>query len=108
MIPGSGDVAIAADLVVAETPIHRPEGISQASSAIRTTLSGRGFDWVQGSPYTRKDEDLARLFSAIMALKGLPGFPQSVRDLRAFRVEQGSDFTTLMKTRAPRNRGPAD
>ena len=28
------------------------------------------FDWVQGSLYTSKDEDLAKLFSAITALKG--------------------------------------
>ncbi|WP_280138739.1 hypothetical protein [Methylobacterium sp. Leaf117] len=52
---------------------------------------------MQGSPYTSKDEDLARLFSAIAALKGLTWFSRSVRDLRAFRVEQGSDFTAFIK-----------
>ena len=31
------------------------------------------------------------------ALKALPWFPASVRDIRAFRVEQWSDFTSLIK-----------
>jgi virulence-associated protein VapD len=41
--------AIAFDLVVAEAQAHPPKGVSQAYSDIRTTLSGHGFDWVQGS-----------------------------------------------------------
>ncbi|GJE15331.1 Endoribonuclease VapD [Methylobacterium marchantiae] len=90
--------AIAFDLVVAEAQVHHPKGVSQAYSDIRTTLSGHGFDWVQGSLYTSKDEDLAKLFSAIMALKSLTWFPQSVRDIRAFRVEQWSDFTPSIKS----------
>jgi hypothetical protein len=32
-----------------------------------------------------------------VALKALPWLPASVRDTRAFRVEQWSDFTTLVK-----------
>ena len=89
--------AIAFDLVVAETQAHHPKGASQAYSDIRTTLAGHGFDWVQGSLYISKDEDLARLFSAITALKGLTWFSCSVRDIRAFRVEQWSDFTAFIK-----------
>ncbi|MCJ2043839.1 virulence factor [Methylobacterium sp. J-078] len=89
--------AIAFDLVVAEAQAHHPKGVSQAYSDIRTTLSRRCFDWVQGSLYTSKDEDLAKLFSAITALKQLTWFSRSVRDLRAFRVEQWSDFTAFIK-----------
>ncbi|MHC2089535.1 virulence factor [Methylobacterium sp. CM6244] len=89
--------AIAFDLVVAEAQTHHPKGVSQAYTDIRTTRSGHGFDWMQGSLYTSKDEDLAKLFSAITALKGLSWFPRSVRDIRAFRVEQWSDFTALIK-----------
>ncbi len=70
---------------------------AQAYSDIRITLSGQGFDWVQGRLYVSRDEDLAKLFSAVMALKALPWFPPSVRDIRAFRVEQWSDFTGLIK-----------
>jgi virulence-associated protein VapD len=32
-----------------------------------------------------------------MALKALPWFPSSVRDIRAFRIEHWSDFTGLVK-----------
>ena len=42
-------------------------------------------------------EDMANLFRAITALKQLPWFAASVRDIRAFRIEQWSDFTPLIK-----------
>ncbi|GJE59284.1 virulence factor [Methylobacterium trifolii] len=89
--------AIAFDLVVADTKDNHPTGVSQAYSDIRATLSAHGFEWVQGSLYVSRIEDLAVLFSAIMARKALPWFPSSVRDIRAFRVEQWSDFTALVK-----------
>jgi virulence-associated protein VapD len=40
---------------------------------------------------------MAVLFSAMLALRALPWFPDSVRDIRAFRIEQWSDFTPVMK-----------
>lgn len=89
--------AIAFDLVVAETQEHHPKGVAQAYSDIRTALAHHGFDWIQGSLYVSRNEDLAKLFAAITALKALPWFPASVRDLRAFRVEQWSDFTATVK-----------
>jgi virulence-associated protein VapD len=33
----------------------------------------------------------------MIALRNLPWFSKSVRDIRAFRVEQWSDFTGFMK-----------
>jgi virulence-associated protein VapD len=36
---------------------------------------------------------LANLFAAIMALKALRWLPAPMGDIRAFRVEQWSDFT---------------
>ena len=90
--------AIAFDLVVAETAQHHPKGVSQAYADIGGTLANYGFDRVQGSLYTSASEDLANLFAAIMALKNLPWLPSSVRDIRAFRVEQWSDFTKLVKS----------
>ncbi|MBA1159431.1 virulence factor [Microvirga mediterraneensis] len=90
--------AIAFDLVVADTANNHPKGVSQAYTDIANTLSGFGFNRVQGSLYVSNSEDLANLFSAISALKGLPWLPQSVKDIRAFRVEQWSDFTRFVKT----------
>ena len=89
--------AIAFDLVVADAEQHHPKGVAQAYADIKNTLAGFGFTWVQGSLYGNATEDLAKLFAAIIALKALPWLPASVRDIRAFRVEQWSDFTQLVK-----------
>lgn len=89
--------AIAFDLVVNDTAANHPKGVTQAYADIRAVLSNHGFDWRQGSLYTCQNEDMANLFKAITALKALPWFPQSVRDIRAFRVEQWSDFTGVVK-----------
>ncbi|MCX8255384.1 Endoribonuclease VapD [Beijerinckiaceae bacterium RH AL1] len=90
--------AIAFDLVVAETARQHPKSVSQAYADIGARLAEFGFDRVQGSLYIGESEDLANLFAAIMALKALPWLPPSVRDIRAFRVEQWSDFTKLVKS----------
>jgi len=89
--------AIAFDLVVADTAQHHPKGVSQAYADIGATLANFGFTRVQGSLCTTPPEDLANLFAAISALKALVWLPASVRDIRAFRVEQWSDFTKLVK-----------
>jgi len=89
--------AIAFDLVVADTEKHHPRGVSQAYTDIANTLRHFGFRWIQGSVYVTDSENMANLFDAIMALKALPWLPASVRDIRAFRIEQWSDFTPIMK-----------
>jgi virulence-associated protein VapD len=89
--------AIAFDLVVADTEKHHPKGVSQAYTDIADTLGRLGFRRIQGSVYVTDTENMADLFEAIMALKELPWFPASVRDIRAFRIEQWSDFTPLIK-----------
>jgi virulence-associated protein VapD len=40
---------------------------------------------------------MAKLLAAILDLKAMSWFPSSVRDIRAFRVEQWSDFTALVR-----------
>jgi virulence-associated protein VapD len=90
--------AVAFDLVVADTEKHHPKGISQAYAEIGTTLARYNFERIQGSLYVTKDEDMAKLFVAIQELKKLSWFPASVRDIRAFRIEQWSDFTPVVKT----------
>jgi virulence-associated protein VapD len=44
------------------------------------------------------DENMANLFLAIQALRNRTWFPKSVRDIRAFRIEQWSDFTAVVKS----------
>lgn len=89
--------AIAFDLVVADTDKYHPKGVSQAYADIGSMLEQFGFRRIQGSVYVTDSEDMANLFQAIIALKSLSWFPASVRDIRAFRIEQWSDFTPVMK-----------
>jgi len=89
--------AIAFDLVVAEAEKNHPKGFAQAYADIGQTLRGFGFNRVQGSLYVTENENMANLFSALMTLRSMPWFPSTVRDIRAFRLEQWSDFTPLMK-----------
>ena len=91
--------AIAFDLTVKETAKHHPKGVSAAYAEIGAALAAYGFRWVQGSIYVCENEDMANLMDAMDALTDLPWFPSSVRDIRAFRVEQWSDFTDRVKRR---------
>ena len=84
--------------MVADTAQHHPKGVSQAYADIGATLANYGFDRVQGSLYITPSEDLANLFAAITSLRALPWLPASIRDIRAFRVEQWSDFTKLVRS----------
>ncbi|MFA7670479.1 MAG: virulence factor [Burkholderiaceae bacterium] len=90
--------AVAFDLVVADTQQNHPKGVAQAYSEIGAILADYGFHRVQGSLYVIEHEDMAKLFSAIQHLKNLAWFPKSVRDIRAFRIEQWSDFTSVVKS----------
>lgn len=90
--------AISFDLVVAETELRHPAGTTAAYDEIARTLKRYGFERIQGSVYTTDVEDLANLLQAMNALKALPCFPDCVRDVRAFRVDQWSDFTPFMKS----------
>ena len=90
--------AVAFDLIVADTEQFHPKGVAQAYTEIADVLNTYGFGRVQGSLYVTEDENMANLFLAIQALRELPLFPPSVRDLRAFRVEQWSDFTPVVKS----------
>lgn len=89
--------AIAFDLVVVETEAAHPKGVSQAYSDIGAILANYDFVRVQGSLYVNQDEDMAKLFQAIIELKAQIWFPKSVRDIRAFRIEQWSDFNSVVK-----------
>ncbi len=91
--------ALAFDLTVKEVSKNHTKGVSAAYADIGATLAGFGFRWVQGSIYICEEEDMANLMDAIDALTDLPWFSPSVRDIRAFRVEQWSDFTVRVKRR---------
>lgn len=90
--------AVAFDLVVADTELPHPKGVSQAYADIGSILNEHGFRRVQGSLYVSDNEDMAILFLAMQALKSRTWFPKSVRDIRTFRIEQWSDCTAVVKS----------
>ena len=89
--------ALAFDLIVAEADKWHPKSSRQAYADIETTLGRFGFKRVQWSVYAADREDLAKLIEAVLALKALPWFGASVKNFRAFRMEQGADLTPLVR-----------
>lgn len=89
--------AIAFDMVVTDLKTHYGESYNNAYFEIKTELRRFGFYNTQGSVYLSESGDMANLFRAIEALKKIDWFKKSVRDIRAFRIEDWSDFTGFVK-----------
>ena len=85
------------DMVISDLKQHYGEPYNNAYFEIKELLKKNGFDWVQGSTYMTQNDDLAALVKTIMELSKVDWFKKSVRDLRGFKVESWSDFTTLVK-----------
>jgi len=90
--------ALTFDLVVAEAAKHHPKGVTHAYTEIGTVLGKYGFQRVHGSLYTTESDDMTSLFLAIQALRARAWFQKSVWDIRAFRIEQWTDFTAVVKS----------
>ncbi len=90
--------AIAFDLLINQTRLSHPKGVSQAYADIGAVLNRYGFDRIQGSVYVSQTDSLVNVTLAMNALKALAWFRICVRDIRAFKVEHWSDFTDFMKS----------
>ena len=90
--------AVAFDLLHDVANALHPQGQRAAYSQIKRVLVRRGFRWVQGSVYVLDGDDMLPLVSAMDDLKREAWFCGCVRDIRAFRVEQWSDFTSFVQT----------
>lgn len=89
--------AIAFDMDVRELRTAYGEPYNNAYYEIKIILRKHDFYNAQGSVYLTDKNDMANLFSALSALKQTPWFRAAVRDIRAFRVEDWSDFTPIVK-----------
>ena len=89
--------AIAFDMVSSDLRKNYGEPYNNAYFEIRLTLRKYDFFNTQGSVYLTEKNDMANLYRAIEALKKIDWFRNSVRDIRAFRVEDWSDFTNVVK-----------
>ena len=86
-------------MIVSELEKNYGTPYNSAYYEIRSLLKKNGFYWFQGSTYMTESNDLSVVFKAIMDLKGIDWFRKSVRDIRAFRVEDWSNFTELIKAK---------
>ena len=89
--------AIAFDLNINNLRSNYNDPYNNAYYEIKTLLRMYDFYNTQGSVYLTEKNDMSVLFSAINALKEIDWFRKSVRDIRAFRVEDWSDFTQFFK-----------
>jgi virulence-associated protein VapD len=91
--------AIAFDLEVNELKKHYGEPYNNAYFEIREEMKALGFEWTQGSVYLSDSQknNLTQVYKAINTLSRIDWFKKSVRDIRAFKVEDWSDFTEVVK-----------
>jgi len=89
--------AIAFDMNIGDLRSNYGEPYNNAYYEIKNLLRKYDFYNTQGSVYLTEKNDMAVLFRAIDALKKIDWFKNSVRDIRAFRVEDWSDFTSFVK-----------
>jgi len=89
--------AISFDMIIADLKQYYGEPYNNAYFDIKTELRKFDFYNTQGSLYLTENKDMANLFRAIDALKKISWFKLSVRDIRAFRIEDWSNFTEFIK-----------
>jgi virulence-associated protein VapD len=91
--------AISFDMEVAKLKEHYGEPYNKAYDEIRAMMEELGFVGTQGSLYLSKNEknDLTTVYKVINKLSNVQWFSDSVRDIRAFKVEDWSDFTEIVR-----------
>ena len=91
--------AIAFDLKIDDLKKSYGEPYNGAYDEITRELAQLGFEWAQGSLYINSDNNnsLTTVYKAITRLSKISWFRDSVRDIRAFKVEDWSDFTDIVK-----------
>lgn len=89
--------AISFDMLISDLKDNYGVSYNNAYFEIATILEKYDFYRGQGSVYLSTKNDMANLLRAINALKNTEWFAKSVRDIRAFRVEDWSDFTAFIK-----------
>jgi virulence-associated protein VapD len=89
--------AISFDMVIDDLKKNYGESYNNAYFEISVILEKFNFYRAQGSVYLTEKNDMANLTRAMIQLKSIDWFRNSVRDIRAFKVEDWSNFTSFMK-----------
>lgn len=87
-------------MVISDLKKFYGEPYNNAYYEISTVLESYKFFRTQGSVYLSEVNDMSNLVDAIDALTDKDWFANSVRDIRAFRVEDWSNFTNRAKRKA--------
>ena len=96
---GNTMYAIAFDLKIDVLKKEYGDPYNRAYDEVRQELELLGFEWTQGSVYINNSnkDSLTTVYKAINRLSRIEWFRKSVRDIRAFKVEDWSDFTEVVK-----------
>lgn len=90
--------AIAFDLEIIALKKEYGDPYNNAYSEIQREMKQLDFEWTQGSVYLyHGNGGLTAVYSAINRLSNIDWFKKSVRDIRAFKVEDWSDFTSIVR-----------
>lgn len=92
--------AISFDMKIDDLKKNYGESYNVAYDEIRQEMDNLGFEWTQGNLYISKNSanTLTTVYKAINRLSKIDWFRNSVRDIRAFKVEDWSDFTDVVKS----------
>ena len=71
---------------------------NNADAEVKTYLTARGFEWLQGSAYFGDDTiDAVRCIRVVQRMaKKFPWFTPSVRDIRMLRIEENNDLKAAL------------
>lgn len=92
--------AIAFDMSTSDLEEYYGKPYNNAYYEIATILENFDFYRIQGSTYASENRDLGNLMLAIDTLASIEWFANSVKDIRAFRIEDWSNLTRLVKRKA--------
>lgn len=92
--------AIAFDMSISELEKYYGKPYNNAYYEIAYILQEYNFYRIQGSTYATQDRDMGNLMMAVDALASVEWFANSVKDLRAFRIEDWSNLTKVVKRKA--------
>lgn len=89
--------ALSFDMNISALKEHYGIPYNNAYYEIKSVLRKAGFEWIQGSTYMTRNDDLAALVKAVMDLSKIEWFKKSVRDIRGYKVDDWSNFTDIVR-----------
>ena len=93
--------AVAFDMSISDLEKHYGTPYNNAYFEIATILYKYSFYRIQGSTYVTEDKNMGNLMLAVDALAYTEWFAKSVRDIRAFKIEDWSEVAPAFIAMSP-------